>query len=237
MTACPKAIGVLAGLVDPRLTGAACAGRAPLFDDQLDGEYDDDREYRLGAAARICRGCPVLALCGTAANEHPARGVWGWGATKRGRSDRPPTEGSFMTTNHTPTDALAYLLLLVKQRVEWATDQIGGNIAMDGDTAEQLYSRNEFVLDSLDDLIRDAEHIALPHLDAATYSDGRPIRSSIELGGSTTFQHLWHPDPAQESERTVPVRMHNADAVVTIAPPSTLSAAVVRRLTAVEDDD
>lgn len=144
-----------------------------------------------------------------------------------------------MTTNHTSTDALAYLLLLVKQRVEWATDQIGGNIAMDGDTAEQLYSRNEFVLDSLDDLIKDVEHIALPHLDAATYSDGRPIRSSIELGTGTgtTFQHLWHPDPAQETERTVPVRLSDADAVVTIAPPSKLSAAVVQRLTVVEDGD
>lgn len=95
MTAWPKAIGVLAELVDPRLVGAECAGRAPLFDDQVDGETDDDREYRLGAAARVCQRCPVLALCATASNEHPARGVWAGqlrnaaGNPGRPRKDQP----------------------------------------------------------------------------------------------------------------------------------------------------
>lgn len=67
----------LTALVDPRLTGAACTGRAPLFDAELEEESAENRSSRLGAAARICSGCPVLSACRTAAVEqdHPA-GVW-----------------------------------------------------------------------------------------------------------------------------------------------------------------
>ncbi|QDC16073.1 WhiB family transcriptional regulator [Rhodococcus ruber] len=67
----------LAALVDPRLTGAACTGRAPMFDAELEEESIENRSSRLAAAARICRGCPVLSACRTAAHEqdHPA-GLW-----------------------------------------------------------------------------------------------------------------------------------------------------------------
>ncbi|WP_082752482.1 WhiB family transcriptional regulator [Rhodococcus ruber] len=67
----------LTALVDPRLTGSACAGRAPLFDADLEEESAENRSSRLAAAARICRGCPVLSPCRTAAHEqdHPT-GIW-----------------------------------------------------------------------------------------------------------------------------------------------------------------
>ncbi|WP_432793978.1 WhiB family transcriptional regulator [Rhodococcus ruber] len=67
----------LTALVDPRLTGAACTGRAPLFDAELEEESAENRSSRLAAAARICSGCPVLSACRTAAREqdHPA-GMW-----------------------------------------------------------------------------------------------------------------------------------------------------------------
>ncbi|MBD8057230.1 WhiB family transcriptional regulator [Rhodococcus ruber] len=67
----------LTALVDPRLTGAACGGRAPLFDDELSGETTENRSVRLAAAARICSGCPVRSACRTAAREqdHPT-GMW-----------------------------------------------------------------------------------------------------------------------------------------------------------------
>ncbi|MHD0278842.1 WhiB family transcriptional regulator [Rhodococcus aetherivorans] len=67
----------LATLVDPRLTGAACAGRAPLFDEHIDGELELDRHARLDAARHICHGCRVQSACRAAALEqdHPA-GVW-----------------------------------------------------------------------------------------------------------------------------------------------------------------
>lgn len=67
----------LTALVDPRLTGAACTGRAPLFDAELEEESAENRSSRLAAAARLCRGCPVRSACRTAALEqdHPA-GMW-----------------------------------------------------------------------------------------------------------------------------------------------------------------
>lgn len=67
----------IAGIVDPRLAGAKCTGKAPLFDDELPGETTENRSSRLAYAANICRGCPVQSACRTAASEldHPT-GLW-----------------------------------------------------------------------------------------------------------------------------------------------------------------
>ncbi|MBF6233956.1 WhiB family transcriptional regulator [Nocardia farcinica] len=74
----PTVRELAADLADPRLVGAACAGQAPLFDAEVPGEDDNDRRYRLDAAAQICRSCPVLAECNAVAHEldHLAVGVW-----------------------------------------------------------------------------------------------------------------------------------------------------------------
>ena len=69
----------LPGLVDQRLTGAACAGHAPLFDATRHGENEDRREHRHHQARTICHQCPVRATCKTVANELPAAhrtGIW-----------------------------------------------------------------------------------------------------------------------------------------------------------------
>ena len=72
-------VDLLAGLVDPRLTGAACAGQGNLWDDILDDDDDEaseDREARHHRARTICRRCPVQAECETAASEHDSTGIW-----------------------------------------------------------------------------------------------------------------------------------------------------------------
>ncbi|MGX6513031.1 WhiB family transcriptional regulator [Rhodococcus sp. SJ-2] len=68
---------LFAGLVDPRLEGARCAGHSPLWDAELDDEHPEHRSSRLAWAANQCRQCPVQAACRVAAVEqdHP-RGVW-----------------------------------------------------------------------------------------------------------------------------------------------------------------
>jgi WhiB family transcriptional regulator, redox-sensing transcriptional regulator len=71
----------LRALVDPRLSGAACVGKAPLFDDRLDlgdheSESDEERDARHREARKICRCCPVRPPCGTAAGEHESAGIW-----------------------------------------------------------------------------------------------------------------------------------------------------------------
>lgn len=72
----PAPIAEIASLVDPRLTGAACQGKAPLFDDTLDDESPGARAERHHRAKVICLGCPVRTECDTAATEHDASGIW-----------------------------------------------------------------------------------------------------------------------------------------------------------------
>ncbi len=63
---------------DVGLDGAACAGRAPLFDADIDGETSDERDDRHETAQRICRTCSVLNACMSTIATLPPRtdGVW-----------------------------------------------------------------------------------------------------------------------------------------------------------------
>jgi len=81
---------LLERLVDPRLEGAACVGRAPLHDHEIDGEPAEDRMRRLDWAVRMCRGCPVQAACRTAVHEQdiPA-GMWAGRMYETGPTGRP----------------------------------------------------------------------------------------------------------------------------------------------------
>jgi len=67
--------------VGPSLPGAACTGKAPMFDDWIHGEPAEDREARLQEARKVCRGCPVWAGCLARRIEmerglEPVAGVW-----------------------------------------------------------------------------------------------------------------------------------------------------------------
>lgn len=66
---------ILAGL--PKLSGAACVGRAEIFAPAEPDEPDEHVEYRHRHAAAICSTCPALTECREWADSLPAR-------------DRPP---------------------------------------------------------------------------------------------------------------------------------------------------
>jgi len=72
---------------DVGLDGAACAGRAPLFDADIDGESSDERDDRHETAQRICRSCSVLDACRSTIATLPPRtdGVWA-GVLRTGRT-------------------------------------------------------------------------------------------------------------------------------------------------------
>lgn len=55
----------------PRLDGAACIGRAPLFDVDVHGESPDVRAARHAAARRICTTCPARNDCARIARHIP----------------------------------------------------------------------------------------------------------------------------------------------------------------------
>lgn len=79
----PKRRPLITGLVDPRLTGAACVGHAHLFDAAHPNEPRPDRAARHRAAVEICQRCPVLAPCATVAAELGARAVGVWAGRSR----------------------------------------------------------------------------------------------------------------------------------------------------------
>jgi hypothetical protein len=70
---------LLATLLGPDLGGRpACAGMAPVFDDEVPGEIHSEREARHHQAIAICVTCPVSAACAAARADlgREATGVW-----------------------------------------------------------------------------------------------------------------------------------------------------------------
>lgn len=70
---------MLAGIVDSRLDGAACAGMSPLFDPREPDEPLDEWEARRGEAIYICSHCPIANACADVAAQIPKTrraGVW-----------------------------------------------------------------------------------------------------------------------------------------------------------------
>lgn len=66
-------------LADPRLEGAACAGKSPLFDSRDADETQDEYLDRVHYAQTLCATCPVLAACQAASTELPrtqSYGIW-----------------------------------------------------------------------------------------------------------------------------------------------------------------
>ncbi|YCN53427.1 hypothetical protein AB9M10_15640 [Rhodococcus erythropolis] len=141
------------------------------------------------------------------------------------------------TPNHTAADALAYIANIVKNKIDCATDAIGGNIPLINTSAEALYNGNEWVLEYLDGLITEVLDAARPHVDGPNYSDGRPIwsKADIEKNNSSTT-HYWNPDPTKNSEHSFEVQAKDGRTVVTFTPPSTAEAVFYPNLALAEAD-
>ena len=71
-------VSIFDGLPRASLVGAACIGHSPLFDDVIDDETSEDRNYRHAKAALLCNRCPVAERCREATIELPpgTTGVW-----------------------------------------------------------------------------------------------------------------------------------------------------------------
>lgn len=53
----------LAALADPRLDGAACKGKAPLFDDRGPKETEYNYRHRITEARSYCHACSIRQAC------------------------------------------------------------------------------------------------------------------------------------------------------------------------------
>ncbi len=88
-------------------------------------------------------------------------------------------------------DALKYAFAVVRDRVEWTTDEIGGSSCD--------HHGHELQCDAMFNLIEEIGSLAGQFGDTNLYSDGRVVRSVrwIEKDALSTG-HVWHPDPSQE---------------------------------------
>lgn len=87
-------------------------------------------------------------------------------------------------------DALKYAAALVRERLDWTTDEIGGSMCDQSHDAQ---------LDSICDLNGTLGSLASEFGDPATYSDGRPVRTSAWIvRDELATSHVWHPDPTRE---------------------------------------
>jgi hypothetical protein len=71
-------LAALAETVVPDLDDAACAGLAPLHDDDVVGEDEQTRQARHHRAQSVCRACPALIPCRTLQTSlsGDVNGVW-----------------------------------------------------------------------------------------------------------------------------------------------------------------
>ncbi|PND52547.1 MULTISPECIES: hypothetical protein [Rhodococcus] len=135
-------------------------------------------------------------------------------------------------TNHTPTDALIHTTHLVRSRIEWATDTLSDQLD------EHTHAAVEYILDALNDLMKQVAALARPHYRGPHYSDGRPIRSRIAIPErNSVFEHLWPADPAQAIEQHIELSGHGTRHSVHIVPPSSLTVDTVRTLTVVGEPE
>lgn len=88
-------------------------------------------------------------------------------------------------------DALKYAAAILRERTEWALDEIGGS------SCDQ--HGHEMQTDAIHDITVDIAKLAARFGDPNRYSDGRVVQSSrwIEKDALSTG-HVWHPDPAEE---------------------------------------
>ncbi|MFE3277576.1 hypothetical protein [Nocardia sp. NPDC059239] len=107
----------------------------------------------------------------------------------------------------------------MRRTIEWTIDSLGDRFDC-WDTDE---------IDALAELPAGFDTLLAPLAEAWNqYSDGRPVMTRVEIEEGCTFEHLWHPDPSQDSAQTVTGRLmadpgqDNGGYVITILPPSAL---------------
>ena len=127
--------------------------------------------------------------------------------------------------NHTTADALAHVTSIVEARVQRAIYAIADNLPTALTTADDLYESNQRVVDSLSQLVYAVQDAARAHVTGSTYSDGRPISSTIEIDNTgKTFTHHWNPDPTKNTPQQFDVFTSTGRTTITLIPPSTADA-------------
>ncbi|MDP7703238.1 hypothetical protein [Mycobacterium sp. TY815] len=86
-------------------------------------------------------------------------------------------------------DYIKYAAAMVRERIEWTTDEIGGACCGHG---------HDIPLDALMYLRADVEALAAKFGDINTYSDGRKVKTGTQIEHGVYTEKVWHPDPSAE---------------------------------------
>ena len=88
-------------------------------------------------------------------------------------------------------DALKYAAAILRERTDWALDEIGGSMCdQEG---------HELQTDAIYNIAVDIADLAAKFGDPNVYSDGRLVKTSAWIDGqSLGTSHVWHPDPSAE---------------------------------------
>lgn len=89
----------------------------------------------------------------------------------------------------TAADALKYAAAILKARVEWTTEGIGGS---------ECNADHEIELDAINNIARDVLALAAQFGDPDRYSDSRTVKTIIQIVEGLTTEHIWWPDPTEE---------------------------------------
>ena len=134
-----------------------------------------------------------------------------------------------MTVPYTSMDVLKYMAYRVRNTISWTVD----SLPIEGDDGEHE-------IDALCALAEEFETLLGPLCEAWNhYSDGREIQTSREIEHGFTTSHVWHPDPAQDTEQTYSGRLladpgeNNGTYEVRIVPPQEVTVRTFPPLRAV----
>lgn len=88
-------------------------------------------------------------------------------------------------------DALKYAAAILKERISWTTDEIGGSCCN---------SDHEIPLDAIHAIGKDIAKLAARFGDPNLYSDGRVVESGRWIDKDAIWtSHVWHPNPAEDT--------------------------------------
>ncbi|TSD47960.1 hypothetical protein FFI94_018770 [Rhodococcus sp. KBS0724] len=113
-------------------------------------------------------------------------------------------------SSFTSLDALKYLTAFVQTQTDWAVDAIGCNAYSDlsREDADRIENAISDPIDTIEHLAKhmlEVVQVLEPGFDPSTgkYSDGRRVRSHVEIEYGRSFSNLWHCDPNQDSAQTL----------------------------------
>ncbi|MBF6350333.1 hypothetical protein IU448_15100 [Nocardia flavorosea] len=126
-------------------------------------------------------------------------------------------------TAYNSLDALKYLARRMRSTVDWTTDSMWASLSAESGLSLDIE------LDALGQLVTDMDSLlGSVALDWDRYSDGRPVTTRVDIEFGHRYEHLWHPDPAQNKAEVLNGRRladpgeDRGSWEIHISPPSTL---------------